>query len=118
MPLQHILPLLSGILSNPFATAYPPLLLAALQATQSVTIINWSRMEYHGSEILRSLIVCWCRAIQDDDTARPSSLGHVKAEIKYSVRLLTAVLKRNIDVAAEYRLLMASDDRLQELLAI
>ena len=117
MHVQHIVPLLSGILSNPFATAYPPLLLAALQAIQSVTIIDWSRMEYHGSEILRSLIVCWCRAVQDD-TARPSSLGHVKAEIKYSVRLLTAVLKRDIDVAAEYRLLIASDDRLQELLAI
>ena len=114
---QHILPLLSAILSNPFATAYPPLLLAALQAIHSVTIIDWCRMEYHGSEILRSLIICWFKTLQDTDTARHSSLGQVKTEIKRCVRLLTAVLKRDTDVAAEYRLLMASDGRLEELLA-
>ena len=73
-------------------------------------------MEYHGSEILRSLITCWFQTLQDDDTARASSLGQVKAEIKHGVRLLTAVLKRNTDIAAEYRLLMASDGRLEELL--
>lgn len=116
MHLQHILPLLSAILSDPFAMAYPPLLLAALQAIQSVTIIDWSRMEYHGSEMLRSLIVCWCKALPDDDTARPSSLGQVKAEIKYSVKLLSAVLKR--DMAAEYSFLVESDGRLEELLAM
>ena len=117
MQLQHIIPLLSAVLSNPFGTAYPPLLLAALQAIQSVTIIDWSRIEYHGSEILRSLIICWLQTLQDDDAARPSSLGQVKVEIKHSVRLLTAVLKRDTDVAAEYRSLMASDRRLEELLA-
>lgn len=49
--------------------------------------------------------------------ARPSSLGQVKAEIKHSIELLTTVLKRNTDVAAEYRLLIESDGRLEELLA-
>ena len=117
MHLQHILPLLSAILSDPFATAYPPILLAALQAIQSVIITDWSRMEYHGSEILRSLIVCYCKILEDDDRARPSGLGQVKAETKHSVELLTTVLKRNTDVAAEYRLLMESDGRLEELLA-
>ena len=116
MHLQHILPLLSAILSDPFAMAYPPLVLAALQAIQSVTIIDWSRMEYHASEMLRSLIVCWCKTLQDDDMARPSSLGQVKAEIKYSVKVLSAVLKR--DMAAEYGFLVESDGRLEELLAM
>ncbi|KAL8793699.1 MAG: hypothetical protein Q9195_003748 [Heterodermia aff. obscurata] len=116
--LQQIVPLLSAVLSDPFATAYPPLLLAALQAIQSVIIIDWSRMEYHGGEILRSLIICWCKILQDEDTARPSSLGQVKAEIKHNIGLLTAVLKRDTDVAVEYRMLKENDGRLEELLAI
>ena len=54
--------------------------------------------------------------MEEDDPERRSSLGQVQAEIEHCARLLTAVLKRNVDVAGEYGLLVASDNRLEGLL--
>lgn len=115
MRLQHILPLLSEIFTNPFATAYPPLLLAALHVIRSVIIHCWPRIAHHRIEIIKGLGFCWCK-ILEDDKERSSDISQIQTEVKNSVRLLTAVLKREIDVAAEYRLLTRSDCRLTELL--
>ena len=112
---QHILPLLSEVFTNPFATAYPPLLLAALHVLRSVIIHCWPRIAHHRIEIIKGLCFCWCKTLEDDKE-RASDISQVQTEVKNNVRLLTAVLKREIDVAAEYRLLRRSDRRLTELL--
>ena len=115
--LQHMLPLISGILTNPFATAYPPLLLVALGAIQSITVTNWPRIGYHRGDLLKCLAKSWCSILEDDEVKRPG-IDQVQVEIVLTVRLLTTVVQRDVDAAAEYRLLARHDQRLEELLAI
>lgn len=79
-------------------------------------INDWPRISYYRSEILKGLVGCWCKILEDDTELSPS-LDQVQTEIKYTVRLLTAVLKQDVDVTAEYHELIASDGRLEELLA-
>ena len=111
---QHILPLLSDMLSAPFATAYPPLLQVALQAVETIIVTDWPRMAYHRGEVLKGLVLCWCRI--EDEKDCPAELKIVQRQIKHSVKLLTAVLKRELDTEPEYKLLVESDDRLEQLL--
>ena len=114
---QHILPLLAEILSAPFATAYPPLLLAALRAMETVILVDWPRVGYHRGEILKGLVFCWLR-IEDEEKTESKELDEVQSKIKHCVKLVTAVLKRDVDVKSEYRLLVESDSRLEQLLLV
>ena len=104
------------MLSAPFATAYPPLLQAALHAVQTIIVVDWPRMAYHRGEVLKGLVVCWCRI--EDEGDRSAELKVVQRQIKHGVKLLTAVLKRELDIEPEYKLLVESDDRLGQLLVV
>ena len=118
---QHVLPLLSSILSAPFATAYPPLLQSALQAIETIIVTNWPRIAYHRGEILKGLVVCWCRTEEEEEEEEENhsaELEKVRAKLRECVKLLTAVLERDVDVKPEYRLLIESDNRLEQLLVI
>lgn len=106
--------MLSSILSAPFATAYPPLLLAAVEAIERVILIDWPRISYHRGEILRGLVVCWCRIAEEEELSK--ELSSVRAKIKECTKLLTAVLDQEVDVGSEYRSLIGGDSRLKELL--
>lgn len=92
--------------------------MVALNAVQCVMANNWPRISYHQSEILRGLVVCWCKVLEDDSPERATSLEQVRGEIRQSVLLLAALPGREFDIAAEYRSVAASDDRLGQLLAI
>jgi len=130
---QSILPLLTAILTAPFTTAYPPLLLAALAAVETVVLVDWPRVGYHRGEILKGLVGCWLRIEEEGDgeegkgrekgreegrkeAKRNGELQGVKDGIRRCVKLLTAVLKREVDAGGEYGLLIESDGRLEELL--
>lgn len=114
--LKHIIPLLSQVLSAPFATAYPPLLEASVHAIDAVVVNIWPRVAYHRGEILEGLIICWCR-IHDEET-QSKELQRIQTDIHHTVELVTAILKTNIDVAEEYQALIDSDRRLQNLLLV
>jgi len=137
---QNILPLLTAILTAPFATAYLPLLLAALAAVETVVLVDWPRVGYHRGEILKGLAGCWLRVEEEGDgdgdgegevvegreegqevegqkeAKRKGELQGVKDGMRRCVKLLTAVLQREVDVGGEYGLLIESDGRLEELL--
>lgn len=115
-PLKHVLPLLSANLTAPFATAYSPLLEASIKAFQVAMVNDWPRITYHRGEILRGLTICWCR-IKDEET-RTEGLREIEESIRRFVRLLTLLVKKDVDVAAEYQILVDSNYRLRDLLIV
>lgn len=107
---------MSGILTAPFATAYPPLLQAALHAIETIILVDWPRIAYHRGEILRGLTVCWCKV--DEEKSQAADLEEVQVKIRHCVNLLTVVLKRDVAVELDYKTLIESDNRLERLLVI
>ncbi|KAJ5257007.1 hypothetical protein N7478_013111 [Penicillium angulare] len=57
--IQDVLPLLRATLSNPFGLAYPPLVSAAIQATQSLVLMAHSRVWRWRGELFDGLCACW-----------------------------------------------------------
>lgn len=112
--LKHIFPLLSEILSRPFATAYPPLLQISLQAIQVLVVIIWPRVKYHRSKLLEGLAICWLSI--EDEATQSEYLHRIQANIKHTVKLVTSVLTVNSNVAEDYQRLIDCDSRLQNLL--
>ena len=108
--------MLSQILSSPFATAYPPLIEVSVRALRTVVVNIWPRVAYHRGEILEGLLCCWGRL--HDEAAQTADLQSIKSNIEQTVRMVTAILKTQMDVAIEYQILLQSDSRLQCLLAI
>lgn len=113
---KHILPLLTGILAAPFATAYPPLLRASVKTAQTIIIADWPRIAYYRGEILKGLTICWCRIA--DKEAPSQELKEVRDSIERAMQSLTSVLRRNAKVIEEYQILIDSDSRLQDLLVV
>ena len=113
---KEILRLLVSITSDPFATAYPPLLQAAVRATQVVMMSAWPRVTFHQGEILKILTACWLK-IHEEEVQTPE-LGEVKSIIKGCIMLLTPVLKLTNDdnFKMPYRICIDSDGELKELL--
>ena len=111
---QDLLPLLSSILSAPFATSYPPLLQESVRAMQQIILNGWPRIGYHRGQVLKGLVICWCR-IQEDQ-AGSEELRDIRKAIKSTVELLTVATKDEKATTEEFRTLIASDARLQELL--
>ena len=117
MPLlKHIIPLISANLAAPFATAYPPLLQVSVQAMEAVIVNDWPRISYYRGEILRGLTICWCRIKDKEIISR--ELAEVQISVQRVSKLLTFVLREEIDVADEYRILIDSDDQLRDLLVV
>jgi len=102
-------------LTAPFATAYPRLLQAALQAFNAIVSNGWPRVAFHRGEILEGLIVCWC-SIQGESLS--SDLEPVMDSLQHTVKILTATLQETINVEEEYRVLIDSDSRLRDLLIV
>lgn len=113
---KHILPLLSGILAAPFATAYPALLQASVKAIQGIIVAAWPRIARHRGEILKSITICWCRL--DDEKAQSEELKAVQISIEQTVQLLTCAVTQDFDLVEECQSLIDVDGRLRDLLAI
>ena len=108
--------MISQILAAPFATAYPPLIEVAVQALEAVMFNVWPRLDYYRGNIFAGLISCWCKILSDEETSEEISI--VRGNIEEVVRLMTAFLKTQRNIADEYRVLIATDSRLQALLII
>ena len=92
--------------------------MVGLHALQGVMVNNWPCISSHRSEILRGLVICWCKVLEDDSPERATSLEPVRREIRRSALLLAALPGREFDATAEYCSVAASDDRLRQLLAM
>lgn len=101
--LQTILPVLRNILSDPFGTASPELLLASAQALRAVVQTSWPRIRAKWwAECLRGVMNCWLNIVDDmgkegheryiKDERRRAGLEKVKWELKILVCLLEDVV--------------------------
>lgn len=115
--LKDLLPMISGILAAPFATAYPPLLDAALQTLRAILIHGWPRMVYHRGEILEGLVICWCR-IQDQGGEPTNTLVSTKKNLKEVSRAVVQILKKDMAAREELQMLQNSDVRFETLLRV
>ena len=98
--LKALLPIISRYLTDPFGPAYPPLLLSAINAMQSIILTSWPRITLHRFEILRALAICWVHISDLDD---PCSL---KGELRKAFEMLkAAATTANIELAEETRVL-------------
>lgn len=96
--LKDLLPLLSAILSDPLAIAYPELPLNAVIALQSVIANAWPRISAWDGEVLKGVVVCWVRCAEKLEARMSgdgSELEKVKRELKICIEMLRAVMVNN-----------------------
>ena len=118
--LKDILPILSTVLTDPFATAHGRLLLEAVKALQVVVLNGWPRMneERHRNEIIKALVVCWktvteaLREKKDDEERK--KMEELKVEIGVAGRLLVKAVESEIDIKKEMAPLMSVDGEMIE----
>ncbi|CAI7648714.1 unnamed protein product [Penicillium pancosmium] len=63
--LQDIIPILYTTLSNPFGTAHPPLLSAAIATTKTTILAAHPRIWRWRGEILGGLAACWLHVVEE-----------------------------------------------------
>lgn len=114
--LKDLLPLISATLTAPFATAYPPLVEAALQTLRAVIINGWPRVSFHKGEILEGLVICWCR-IDDEEEPTAELLG-IQMGIQDISRAVMRLLRDDERVMKEIQMIGGNDSRLKTLLEI
>ncbi|KAL9002430.1 MAG: hypothetical protein Q9188_004634 [Gyalolechia gomerana] len=114
--LKDLLPLISATLTAPFATAYPPLLDAALQTLRAIITNGWPRVGFHRGEILEGLIICWWR-IEDEGKPTPELVG-IKDGIEDISRAVVRLLRDDEHAMEEIQTIGNHDLRLMTLLEI
>ncbi|PWY70670.1 ATP :tRNA-specific tRNA nucleotidyltransferase [Aspergillus eucalypticola CBS 122712] len=133
--LQEVIPLIYSTLSNPFGTAYPPLLLAGVAVTRAVILNAHPRIWRWRGEILGALAACWL-SVADEEAAERGKEGEreelikLKLQLKGVVYLLRMVLQNPDEeiakddkvieakegFAKEVEELVGADEALRELL--
>ncbi|KAL2135876.1 hypothetical protein VTI74DRAFT_6475 [Chaetomium olivicolor] len=122
--LKDLVPMLSSILTDPFAPVSPATLLAAIRALQAVLANCWPRIP--GSpwqdEIINALVLCWLHLAEHN---RPFDDGGsvytaIEQELLTSSKALAAVLKTGsgegaINLASHVAPLLAKEPRLGRL---
>lgn len=87
--LQDIIPVLYITLTNPFGTAHPPLLEAAILAARSTILNAYPRIWRFRGELLSGLCTCWLHVLEEDaeGTTRPPFV-HLKKQLQEVAYLL------------------------------
>lgn len=98
----------------PLGTAYPPLLMAAVQTIQTIVLYTWPRVPFHKADILESLVICWHKV--DEEKGRSRELETVRQRIEETVSLLVAIAKKDASFGDEMQAMVDADPRLQRLL--
>jgi hypothetical protein len=118
--LKDILPILSTVLTDPFATAHGRLILEAVKALQVVVLNGWPRMneERHRNEVIKALVVCWktvTEALREKkDYDERKKMEELKVEIGFAGRLLVKAVESEIDIKKEMSPLMSVDGEMIE----
>lgn len=81
---------------------------------QQIVLNGWPRICYHRGQVLQGLVICWCRT--QEDGADSADLNAIQDAIKAIIRLLTVAVGDKEMITKDFRALVASDNRLRELL--
>ncbi|KAL8667750.1 MAG: hypothetical protein Q9168_007200 [Polycauliona sp. 1 TL-2023] len=114
--LKDLLPIISTILTAPFATAYPPLLDVSVQLLRAIIVNGWPRLAFHRAEVLEGLVICWGRI--EEEKERTEGLVNVQKGIEDVVRVVVKVLGDGEEMREELRMLWDCDERLETLLEV
>ena len=122
--LNAIIPMMRGILMDPFVTAAPELLLAALEVLDGVCEVCAERVrEKWWEEVLRGLVGCWCVVLDEEEEEeegvdeearrkgkRQKDLSEVSRRLKGVTRSLGQVVSKDEWQAAKEQLLEEEED--------
>ncbi|KAK2808034.1 hypothetical protein FQN50_005116 [Emmonsiellopsis sp. PD_5] len=115
--LQDLVPMLSATLANPFGTAYPPLLEAAVEAMRCVVVNGWVRVGRWRGEVMDGVCACWVHVLEDGEG---EMMGGLKEGLKRVVGVLRVVVQEGegdvVDIDREFAELVRADERLGGLL--
>lgn len=106
--------MLVGNLCSPFATAAISLLQASIRALQVTILNNWCRIGNYGAEVLKGIVVCWCRI--SEENAGTNKSEDTRLLLVETLKLLRAGLSNEAEALGEIDTVLASDDRLRGLL--
>jgi hypothetical protein len=112
--LKEIVKIALTILTNPFATTCPPLLVTTLDMLHVTIAVCWARIPRYIPQILRGLTTCWKRILSDTGSSSRDGTADVKAKLKKTVKLLRAV---DGDMAQLESEIVDVDERFGELFA-
>ncbi|KAI1927955.1 hypothetical protein LOZ65_002168 [Ophidiomyces ophidiicola] len=126
--LQEIVPILTSTLTNPFGTAYIPLLIAAIDSMLQLILSAWLRIWKWRADILAGLCGCWLQIKMDESSGSitAETIGLLKARMTECVEALRITLEESnivdetgekIYFQDELQNLMSSDERLIDLLS-
>lgn len=141
--LQEIVPVVYSTLSNPFGTAYVPLLLAGIETTHAVILNAHPRIWRYRGDILAAICQCWINVSRDEsstkDPEQKPQLRQVLLKLqgavyllKMSVRgasstkmgseedsdLIEMVDEKDVNIDDDVKALVDADEQLKELLQI
>jgi hypothetical protein len=116
--LKDILPIISTVLTDPFAPSKPSLLLAGLRCLQSLILNAWPRVREEGYriEIVKALVMCWRTVTEEGKEGE--GLEAVKDEIKNTGRLLVEAVGREVDMKEELGPLFEVEGSVEEVFGI
>jgi tRNA nucleotidyltransferase (CCA-adding enzyme) len=109
--LSFVLPMLSSILTHPFVTASPALLLSSVKALQAVVLNCWPRVSVYRAEVLKCVAVVWIRMQEEGG----GEFEEIKEECRNVVKMLRDALGGDGEVEAEVEELRKVDKRLEGL---
>jgi hypothetical protein len=87
--------MLSSILTHPFVTASPPLLLSSIKALQAIILNTWPRMHVHKTEVLKCVTVPWIR--MREEQVKGDDFDKIKEECKVVIEMLRGALQEHVD---------------------
>jgi hypothetical protein len=110
--LQEIISLICSTLSNPFGTAYPPLLLAAVAATRAVILNAHPRIWRFRGELLGALCECWVHVCDEEGNKNHAPAATEKpALVKLKRQLQGAVYLLKMAVTSQQSTAVSSEGK-------
>lgn len=126
--LQEIVPVIYATLTNPFGTAHPPLLFAAVSATKVVILNAHPRIWRWRGEILGAICACWLHIVREKEDREEAAgakgspsvteLVKITRELQSAVYVLKHTLQNPVAVingAPDADQLRAKEEMQQEL---
>jgi tRNA nucleotidyltransferase (CCA-adding enzyme) len=100
--LPSLVPLVTGVMQDPFVLAHKGLALAVVKVLQALVQNCWPRMAAHRGAVVLGLCVLRGRVVEEmSGTGGEEELSEIQAEVKDTAELLDAVLSQS-EVKAEW----------------
>ncbi|KPM40086.1 hypothetical protein AK830_g6462 [Neonectria ditissima] len=97
--LKSLLSMISSLMEDPFATEYPPAILAAAKTLNATIMSCWPRLQEgeHMEQIIRTLSLCWLNLCEDDSVPRSGSedFNAISQELVQASNMMQLVWNQN-----------------------